>query len=122
MSQSNGDALNEIKNQTKQIVHNKIEKPTPLLKEMPPPTVPPPTSHSSSNQCYHNNDGMSTKQFSQVIEEELDEETHKVVISMFSFARSLSRTINGGKDQKELEKFIINGTIKELEFHLKNHQ
>ena len=26
MSQSNGDALNEIKNQTKQIFHNKIEK------------------------------------------------------------------------------------------------
>ena len=42
MSQSNGDALNEIKNQTKQIFHNKIEKSTPLLKEIPPPTVPPP--------------------------------------------------------------------------------
>ena len=40
-------------------------------------------------------------------EEELDEETHKIVISMFSFARSLARTINWGKDQKELEKLKI---------------
>ena len=40
MSQSNGDALNEMKNQAKQIVHGRIEKSAPLLKVMLPPTVP----------------------------------------------------------------------------------
>ena len=46
---------------------------------------------------------------------------HKIVISMFSFMRSLARVINGGNDQKEIKKFITAETIQELEFVLKNH-
>ena len=33
--------------------------------------------------------------------------------------RTLARTINGGKDQKELEKYIIEEPIHELEYLLK---
>ena len=33
--------------------------------------------------------------------------------------RTLAKTINGGKDQKELEKYIIEEPIHELEYLLK---
>ena len=37
---------------------------------------------------------------------------------MFGFARTLACTINGGKDQKNLEQYIIAKSIKELEYLL----
>ena len=63
---------------------------------------------------------MSIKPSAEMSEEELNEESHKIVVSMFSFARTLAWTVNA--NQKELENFIISETIKELVFHLKiNH-
>ena len=56
------------------------------------------------------------KLFSQISQEELDEVTHKVAMSQFSFARALARVLNGGQDQKELKKIIIAESIKELEY------
>ena len=49
-------------------------------------------------------------------EEELDKMIHDMVVSQFMFTRTLARALDGGQDQKELEKFIIAEFIKELEF------
>ena len=116
MSQSSG--FNQMKEQAKQIVHERIQKSIPVLREMQPPaTRSPSVSQSSRSQ----DEEMIEKEFSQMAKEEIDEETHKIVTSVFSFMRSLARVINGGNDQKEIKKFITAETIQELEFVLKNH-
>ena len=40
-------------------------------------------------------------------------------MQMFGFARTLACTINGVKDQKNIEKYTVAETIKELEYLLK---
>lgn len=52
-------------------------------------------------------------------EMELNNEAHKIVIQQFAFARTLARALNNGRNNKELEKFIIKESIKELKFVLK---
>lgn len=90
--ESNKNSLNEIKSMAKEIMNDRIEKLLSFLREMslpppPPPTVPSPSQWSS--QCSLDDDGMSTNLFSEMSKEELHEETHKIVISMFSSLRSL---------------------------------
>ena len=90
--ESNKNSLNQIKSMAKEIMNDRIEKLLSFLREMslpppPPPTVPSPSQ--SRSQCSLDDDGMSTKLFSEMSKEELHEETHKIVISMFSSLRSL---------------------------------
>lgn len=90
--ESNKNSLNEIKSMAKEIMNDRIEKLLSFLREMslpppPPPTVPSPSQ--SRSQCSLDDDGMSTNLFSEMSKEELHEETHKIVISMFSSLRSL---------------------------------
>ena len=90
--ESNKNSLNEIKSMAKEIMNDRIEKLLSFLREMslpppPPPTVPSPSQ--SRSQCSLDDDGMSTKLFSEMSKEELHEETRKIVISMFSSLRSL---------------------------------
>ena len=44
--------------------------------------------------------------------DELDPKMHAIIMSMFGFARLLASTINRGRAAKELEKYIINESIK----------
>ena len=53
-------------------------------------------------------------------EMEVNNEVHKIVIQQFAFAKTLARALNNGRNNKELEKFIIKESIKELKFVLKN--
>ena len=48
-------------------------------------------------------------------QEELEKETHKIIVSMLGFTRSLAKTISGVSDEKKLEKYIIQESIRELE-------
>ena len=52
-------------------------------------------------------------------QEELDMEVHKIAMQQFSFARTLALALNDGKDNKKLEKLIIQESIKELEYLLR---
>lgn len=52
-------------------------------------------------------------------EMEVNNEVHKIVIQQFAFAKTLARALNNGRNNKELEKFIIKESIKELKFVLK---
>ena len=52
-------------------------------------------------------------------EMEVNNEVHKIVIQQFAFAQTLARALNNGRNNKELEKFIIKESIKELKFVLK---
>ena len=52
-------------------------------------------------------------------EMEVNNEVHKIVIQQFAFAKTLARALNYGRNNKELEKFIIKESIKELKFVLK---
>ena len=72
---------------------------------MPPPTlaIVPPTPEEEE------------KLFSQMSQQELGDVIHNIVMHKFSFARKLASALNGGHDHKELEKFIIEESIKELE-------
>ena len=74
--------------------------------------MPPP----SSSQPLPDDDN---KDLSEMSEQELDDVTHKVVVQMFAFARTLECTLNGGCDHKELQNHITEESIKELEFLLK---
>lgn len=90
--ESNKNSLNEIKSMAKEIMNDRIEKLLSFLREMSLPPPPPPTVSSPSqwsSQCSLDDDGMSTNLFSEMSKEELHEETHKIVISMFSSLRSL---------------------------------
>ena len=99
----------------KKNVDERIGKSKAIFKEMPP--APPPTLFPSSTQSSSNPDNVQL--YSQMSQEELDRETHKIVMSMFEFTRSLARAINRGRDEKELEKYIIQETIREVEYLLK---
>ena len=74
--------------------------------------MPPP----SSSQPLPDDDN---KDLFEMSEQELDDVTHKVVVQMFAFAHTLACTLNGGYDQKELQNYITEESIKELEFLLK---
>ena len=52
-------------------------------------------------------------------EMEVNNEVHKIVIQQFAFAKTLACALNNGRNNKELEKFIIKESIKELKFVLK---
>lgn len=54
-------------------------------------------------------------------QEELVDVTHKIVMQHFAFAHSLAHALNGGHNQKEMGKFIIKESIKELEYLLKKN-
>ena len=79
-----------------------------VLKDLPLPTpaTVPPTPNEE-------------KEFLQMSQEELDMEVHKIVMQQFSFARTLALALNDGKDNKKLEKLIIQESIKELEYLLR---
>lgn len=79
-----------------------------VLKDLPLPTpaTVPPTPNEE-------------KEFLQMSQEELDMEVHKIVMQQFSFARTLALALNDGKDNKKLEKLIIQESIKELEHLLR---
>ena len=51
-------------------------------------------------------------------EDELNDLTHKVLIQMFAFSRTLACALNGGQNHKESENYILKESIKELEFLL----
>ena len=105
MANSNG--FQEMKKQAKEIIDERIKKSKPILKEMqPPPTPSPLNTQLSSN--------PDERPFHQMLQEELDKETHEVVMSKFGFAR----TINGRKDEKQLERYIEE-SIPELEYLLR---
>ena len=109
MSNSNG--FQEMKKQAKEIIDERIKKSKPILKEMLPPPTPFPLNTQLSSD-------PDERPFHQMLQEELDKETHEVVVSMFGFARTFARTINGRKDEKQLEKYIEE-SIPELEYLLK---
>ena len=69
MSQSSG--LNQMNEQAKQIVHE-IQKSIPTLKEMQPPATRSPSASQSSRS---QDEEMIEKEFSQMVKEEIDEET-----------------------------------------------
>ena len=88
----------------------KIQSNEHILKEMPPPLT------SSTWQPVSQWD--DDKDFSQMSQLELDDATHKIIVQHFTFACTLARTLSRRCNQKELEKFIIQESIKELEFIL----
>ena len=109
MANSNG--FQEMKKQAKEIIDERIKKSKPILKEMqPPPTPSPLNTQLSSNPV--------ERPFHQILQEELDKETHEVVMSKSGFARTFARTINGRKDEKQLERYIEE-SIPELEYLLR---
>ena len=86
MANSNG-FMDEMKKNTKEFIEERVEKSKVILKLMPPPKPSPASTQSS----------MEPKTlYSQMYQEQLDIETHKTVMSMFGFAKSLARAINGG--------------------------
>ena len=87
---------------------------------MPPS---PPTPLPCSTQWSSDPDD-DDKLYSQMSSEELGKETHKIVMSLFGFARFLARTMNEGTDVKELEKYNprIDPRIGILFFLKKNQQ
>ena len=72
---------------------------------MPPPTLAtvPPTPEEEE------------KLFSQISQQELGGVIHNIVMHKFSSARKHGCALNGGHDHKELKKFIIEESMKELE-------
>ena len=87
-----------------------IEKNKDVLKELPPPT--PSTSTDLLSQW------DKDKKFKDMSEDELNDLTHKVLIQMFAFLRTLACALNGGQNHKEFENYILKESIKELEFLL----
>ena len=51
--------------------------------------------------------------------EDLEKTIHEIVIGQFLFAKTVARIYNNGPENKEMENFIIEETINELEFLLK---
>ena len=49
-------------------------------------------------------------------EKELDKAIYDMVVSQFMFTTTLAKALDGGQDQKDLEKFIIAEFINELKF------
>ena len=94
----------------KLLLLKKIQSNEHVLKEMPPP--PTPSTWQPVSQW------DDDKDFSQMSQQELDDATHKIIVQHFTFARTLARTLSGRCNQKELEKFIIQESIKELKFTL----
>ena len=49
---------------------------------------------------------------------QLNDLTHKIVVQQFAFARVLACALSGGQNNRDLEKYIIQESIKELKFLL----
>lgn len=75
---------------------------------MPPPNPAPANTQSSDDEI----------PFSQMFKEHLGIETPKIVMSIFGFAKSLVCTIDGGRDAKALENYIVRESVCELEYLL----
>ena len=58
-------------------------------------------------------------EFSKMSKEDLEKTIHEIVIGQFLFAKTVARIYNNGPENKEMENFIIEETINELEFLLK---
>ena len=54
-------------------------------------------------------------------QEELDDATHKTVVEQFAFICTFTRALNGRRDQKELQKFIIQERISLKKKNKKNY-
>ena len=52
-------------------------------------------------------------------QQELDDATQNIVVHQFALACTMASALNRGRDKKELEKYIMQESIKELEFFLK---
>ena len=53
-------------------------------------------------------------------ETELNDLTHKIVVQQFAFTRVLASALSGGRNNRDLEKYIIQDSMKEFEFLLDN--
>ena len=53
-------------------------------------------------------------------ETELNDLTHKIVVQQFAFTRVLASALSGGWNNRDLEKYIIQNSMKEFEFLLDN--
>ena len=92
-----------------------IEENNDILKDLPPPPPPPPTC-STYQLLSHVWD--EDKDFNQMSETELNDLTHKIFVQQFAFARVLACALSEGWNNRDLEKYIIQESIKELEFLL----
>ena len=52
-------------------------------------------------------------------QQELDDATQNIVVHQFALACTMASALNRGRDKKELEKYIMQESIKELDFVLK---
>ena len=52
-------------------------------------------------------------------QQELDDATQNIVGHQFALACTMASALNRGRDKKELEKYIMQESIKELDFVLK---
>ena len=52
-------------------------------------------------------------------QQELDDATQNIVGHQFALACTMASALNRGRDKNELEKYIMQESIKELEFFLK---
>ena len=82
----------------------KLAQDKEILKEIQAPT---PTQDQEKKIDDQTVPSGEEKLFNQMTEEELDKVIHDMVVSQFMFTRTLARALDGGQDQKELEKFII---------------
>ena len=55
-------------------------------------------------------------------QQELDDATQNIVGHQFALACTMASALNRGRDKKELEKYIMQESIKELEFFLKKNE
>ena len=92
---------------TSDFIKQRIESNKDILKEMPP---------TFSSQPLPDDDD---KDLPEMLQQELDDAIQKIVVQMFAFARTLACALNGRRDQNELQNYIIEESIKELEFLLK---
>ena len=58
-------------------------------------------------------------EFSKMSKENLERTIHEIVMGQFLFAKTIALIYNNGPENKEMDKFIIEKTINELEFLLK---
>ena len=61
---------------------------------------------------------VEDKDFNQMSETESNYLTHKIVVQQFAFTRVLACALSRGQSNRDLEKYIIQESIKELEFLL----
>lgn len=78
-----------------------------------------PEANATTNPCPANTQPSHDEiPFSQMSKEHFGIETPKIFMSIFGFAKSLVCTIDGGRDAKELENYIVRESACELEYLL----